>query len=151
MNVKSNYDFLHNESWLSGLRGLMLKSTDPDKWIDVASTHQPWCINMHAREWLSPPRRLRFHLLSMSLLTDYYIRRFWDRVTFSVNLNMDLFILHWDKWVPYVVPLRPEFTKITAWRNSQNPYLKKVFYHFSHYVSKKFNIKQWAAADVFVC
>ena len=31
-----------------------------------------------------------------------------QRVTFSVHLKMDFFLQHWEKWVQYVKPLRPD-------------------------------------------
>lgn len=40
-NVTGYYALPCNESRMSGPRGLLLKSTDPEKWTDVASTQRP--------------------------------------------------------------------------------------------------------------
>ena len=37
--------------------------------------------------------------------------------TFSLNVKMDVFIQHWEKWAQYVKPLRPDFVIIMNWGN----------------------------------
>lgn len=39
-----------------------------------------------------------------------------EKITFSLNLKMDNFIKHWEKWIQYIKPLRPDFVKIMHWR-----------------------------------
>ena len=37
-----------------------------------------------------------------------------EKVTFSLNLKLDVFMTHWEKWVHFIRPLRPDFVKVTS-------------------------------------
>ena len=41
-----------------------------------------------------------------------------EKVTFSLNWKLDVFMTHWEKWVHFIRPLRPDFVKVTSWRNT---------------------------------
>ena len=37
-----------------------------------------------------------------------------EKATFSLNLKLNVFMTHWEKWVHFIRPLIPDFVKVTS-------------------------------------